>query len=196
MLPAYNRRVDTGDLRRFITCLQVIVDDQLQRIDTSTNLVRLDRAPESAVDAMLADLGNPFAFDLDLGAKRRLAAVLVDVYRLKGTAVGIRTVLRFFLGLDAVTVLPFSANGLVLGESILGESWVLGPSDRFSRFAFNVAVPRLLSDRERAQLRAIVDLMRPAHTHFVELIEPVAPAVDEGWVLGVSEVGDGSVLAG
>ncbi len=77
----------------------------------------------------------------------------------------------------------------------LGESWVLGPSDRFSRYAFNIAVPRRLSDGERAQLRAILDLMRPAHTHFVELIEPVAPAVDEGWVIGVGVLGDG-VLAG
>ncbi len=36
------------------------------------------------VDAMLADLGNPFRFELGELQKRRLASVLVDMYRQKG----------------------------------------------------------------------------------------------------------------
>jgi len=31
--------------------------------------------------------------------------------------------------------------------------------------------------------------MRPAHTHFVELLEPGAPASFDHWELGISELG-------
>ncbi len=77
----------------------------------------------------------------------------------------------------------------MLGESELGIDWELGPSDRFARYAFDVTVGIPLADTERQQLRAIVDYMRPAHTHFADLIEPGPPPTFEHWELGVSELG-------
>ena len=87
-----------------------------------------------------------------------------------------------------------AATALILGESLLGEDWELGPSDRFARYAFDVKVGRVLSARERRQLRAIVEYLKPAHTHFVNLLEPLPPIVPEHWELGVSELGDTSLL--
>ena len=77
----------------------------------------------------------------------------------------------------------------MLGESQLGVDWVLGPSGRFALYAFNIEVARVLTPRERTRLRAIVEYLKPAHTHFVDLIEPLPPAVPDHWEIGVSEVG-------
>jgi phage tail-like protein len=147
MLPKHNRRDDhTGDLFRFIACLQEVTDLLLADVDRWPDIFDLERAPEAFVDLILRDLGNPFPFELDAMGKRRLASVLVEMYRQKGTAKGIQNAIRFFLGIDISAITPFNADTLYLGESLLGVDWVLGPSDRFARYAFNVEVARILTD--------------------------------------------------
>ncbi|MFH0901936.1 MAG: hypothetical protein V2A73_15005, partial [Pseudomonadota bacterium] len=60
MLPKHNRRDDTtGDLQRFIACLQESLDLLLAEVDRFPDLFDLERAPEPFLDAILADLGNP-----------------------------------------------------------------------------------------------------------------------------------------
>lgn len=195
MLPLFNRRQDlTGDLRGFIACLQDVLDLQLADVDRFVDLVDLDRAPSAFVEAMLRDLGNPFAFELDDRAARRLASVLIAMYQQKGTAVGIRNAVRFFVGLEVEAITPFAADALVLGESEIGVDWILGPDGRFARYAFDVRVSRRLTASERHQLRQIIDYLKPAHTHFVDLVEPSLPIFIDHWELGVSELGTESVL--
>ncbi len=191
MLPKHNRRDDqTGDLFRFIACLQEVTDLLLADVDRWPDIFDLERAPESFLDLILRDLGNPFPFELDTMGKRRLASVLVEMYRQKGTAKGIQNAIRFFLGIDISAISPFNADTLILGESELGIAWVLGPSDRFARYAFNVEVARILAERERRQLRAIVEYLKPAHTHFVDLVEPLPPILPNHWELGLSDLGE------
>jgi hypothetical protein len=115
------------------------------------------------------------------------------MYRQKGTAPGIRNAVRFFLGLE-ITILAFTADTLVLGESELGVDWILGPSGRFARYAFNVQVAVSLSDPQRRHLRAIVEYMKPAHTHFVDLLEPTPPQTYDHWELGISELGRDTIV--
>jgi phage tail-like protein len=195
MLPKHNRRDDTtGDLLRFISCLQEVTDLLLADLDRWPDIFDLERAPEPFLDLILQDLGNPFPFDLDVRGKRRLAAVLVEMYHQKGTAQGIKNAVRFFLGIDIVAITAFNADTLVLGESLLGVDWVLGPSDRFAKYAFNVVVARILTPTERKHLRAIVEYLKPAHTHFVDLVEPFPPVVPDHWELGLSDLGDTSLL--
>jgi phage tail-like protein len=190
MLPKHNRREDqTGDLWRFIACLQEVTDLLLAEVDRFPEVFDLERAPEPFVDLILADLGNPFPFDLDELGKRRLASVLVEMYRQKGTARGIINAVRFFLGVEIEAITAYAGEALVLGESELGIDWILGPSSRFALYAFDVIVDVPLTDAQRSQLRAIVEYLKPAHTHFVKLIEPAPPAFIDHWELGVSEVG-------
>jgi phage tail-like protein len=189
-VPSKNRREDGGDLRKFILCLQDVADLLLHEIDAFADSIDIDYAPEQFVDAMLADLGNPFAdFTLTLAEKRRLGRVLVDVYRQKGTAPGIVAVVNLFLGV-VVTVLPYLATyGMLLGESELGDTWELGIGTRAGRYAFDVSSAVVLTDAERARIRRIVTYMKPAHTHFVNLLEPTAPVVIDHLVLGESVLG-------
>lgn len=190
MLPRHNRRADvTGDLRRFIACLQEVTDLLLAEGDGYADVFDLERAPEPFLDLILQDLANPFPFELDELGKRRLASVLVEMYRQKGTSAGIENAVRFFLGIDVSAITPFTGTTLVLGESELGVDWELGPSDRFARYAFNVEVDVPLTNTERRHIRAIVDYLKPAHTHFVDLIEPGVPPVFDHWELGISELG-------
>ncbi|MBI3184820.1 MAG: phage tail protein [Myxococcales bacterium] len=194
LLPVLNRREDeTGDLRRFLLCLQEPTDLLLHDVDRFTDILDADVAAERFLDLMLQDLGNPFPFDLSVVDKRRLLNVLVAIYREKGTAVGIQNAIRFFLGIE-VDIISYTGEGLILGESLLGEDWVLGPSGAFSAYAFEVVVPRALSVEERRRLRTIVEYMKPAHTHFARLVEPVIPEVIDHLELGLSELGETWVL--
>jgi hypothetical protein len=111
------------------------------------------------------------------------------MYREKGTAVGIINAIRFFLGLE-VQIIAYAGEALALGESLLGEDWVLGPSSRFAALAFEVVCPRILGTEERRRLRQIVDYLRPAQTHFARLVEPVPPETIDHVELGISEIGD------
>lgn len=194
LLPAMNRREDdTGDLRRFLACLQEVADLLVHGVDRFTDILDPDVAPEPFLDLMLVDLGNPFPFDLSLADKRRLLNVLVAMYREKGTAAGIKNAIRFFLGLE-VEILAYSGEALVLGDSLLGETWILGPAGSFSAYSFEVVVPRALAAEERRRLRAIVDYMRPAHTHLARIVEPVIPEIVDHAELGLSELGESWVL--
>jgi phage tail-like protein len=188
MLPRHARRDDvSGDLARFVACLQEVTDYLLAGIDRWTDLLDLERTPEWMLDLMLEDLGNPFPFALDELGKRRLSASLVDMYELKGTAVGVERAIRFFLGIES-KVVAFATEALTLGESYLGFDWVLGPSNSFARYAFDIEVARVLTDEERSQLRTLVGFLRPAHTHFVSLVEPLPVTEPDHWVLGQSEL--------
>lgn len=195
MLPNHNRKADqTGDLRAFVDCLQEIVDLLLADIDAWTDIIDLERAPAPFVDLILQDLGNPFAFDLTLPQRRRLAATLVEMHRYKGTAKGIIDMVRFFLGLD-ITIETYADETLVLGVSSLDVDWILGTTSQFARFAFDVRVERILSDVERHQLREIVEYLRPVNTIFANLHEPLPPPPDNAWVLGQSELDTGIVFS-
>ena len=78
LLPEINRQQDlTGDLKKLTGVLQDVVDLLLSEIDRFTDILDPDLAPEAFLDAMLEDLGNPFAFDLTELQKRRLVSILV-----------------------------------------------------------------------------------------------------------------------
>jgi phage tail-like protein len=194
MIPRWNRQRDvTGDLWRLIACYQELVDLMLAEIDRFTAIFDPERCPEPYLDHILWDRGSPFSFPMEPDEKRRLAAVLGDVYEWKGTDPGIENTIRFFIGAEA-EVVPFSSEALVLGESELGVDWILGASSEFARYAFDIEVDRTLSDDERIKIRSIVRFMKPAPTHFARLIEPTPPPVFEHWELGVSLLGESSFL--
>lgn len=194
MLPKHNRREDaTGDLRKFVSCLQEVTDELLAEVDRFSDLFYIERAPEDFVDLILQDLGNPFKFDLLVIEKRRLAATLLDMYKLRGTAPGIKNAVRFFLGLE-IHIVPHAANVVTLGKSQLDMDWILGPSEEFARYAFDVMVDQKLTGSQRRHLTKLVSGLRPAHTHFIDLKEPEKPEATTFWILGVGKLGAASML--
>lgn len=217
-LPQLNRTEDTtGELALFVAILQDVFDLLLYSVDDWTRILDPDFAPEDFLDAMLLDLGNPFAFAaLDETDKRRLLRVLVSIYKAKGTAQGIIDVIRFFVG-PTVTIDVFNGGGWELaaadGPTLDGTSPPAGPGDELSSateepadaaslgpdesrllYSFVVVSPVNLTDEERARILSIVDFMKPAHTHLVDISEPAAAAASVDHLeLGVSELGGGTV---
>ena len=188
MLPAMNRREDlsgTLDLRKFIACYQEPTTLLLGEMDAALDILDPDYAPEAFLDAMLFDFGNPFTFSLDATGKRLLLAILLPLYRQKGTDRGIAAAVLFFLGIS-ITITDYATTTLALGEAQLGVDWILGPGLKWDLYAFDVTITITPTDEQRRQLIAIVQYMKPAWTHFVNLIEPagvVTPA--DPWALGV-----------
>jgi len=179
MLPQKNRDEDASlDLYRFIKCLQEITNLNLTSVDRWTNILDPDLAPENYLDAMLADLGNPFDFELDVTQKRKLIKILLAIYKQKGTAVGIINVIRFFLGIE-VEIETATGEAVLLGEGVLGGSgvgeegdFVLGASIDFLKYSFIVISPVTLDAGQEEILDKIVDYMKPAHTHHIETQQP------------------------
>jgi phage tail-like protein len=119
MMPLINRIEDTsGDLARTIACWQEIVNVLLAEIDAFEFDLDPNTCSSQHLDALLYDLGNPFAFaDLGTNDKRKLVQTLVSMYKLKGTAQGIIDVIEFFIGI-VVEVHPWITQyGWVLGNA-------------------------------------------------------------------------------
>ena len=187
MLPRCNREEDiTQDLLKFVACL-------LFDIDRLADIIDPDLAPEPFLSTILLDLGNPFNFEeLSEIDKRRLVRILVPLYKQKGTCVGIINAVRFFVGVE-LTCDEFTDNCMILGESELGEDWILCPSALRTRLTFTLVSPVALTDEQRTRITAIAELMKPAGTHLGAIVEPDTSVIDH-LELGISELGDTWIL--
>lgn len=213
-IPQMNRTEDvTGELTNFILCLQDVCDLVLRSIDAWTDILDVDIAEEKWLDWMLLDLGNPFAFaELEEIDKRRLLRILVDMYREKGTAVGIIDAVRFFLSLE-VTINLFNGLGWTLSNESTFDALnpqavgdplssvdeeptgaaTLGPGTQRMLYTFEIVSPRALTDIERKRITDIAELMKPGHTHLLRIVEPALPEEElDHLVLGYSWLGGGT----
>ncbi len=184
------REDETGDLRKFLSILQDVTDELFVEKDRLLTNLDIDTASEDFLGAILCDLGNPFDFDLTLVKKRKLARILVPLYQQKGTKPGLRNAVRFFLGFDVVDIITVLGECVILDVSELGLDWSLCPSDSFSRFSFSIIVDKVLIQEETDRLTEIVEYMKPAHTHFINIIEPGDLEHIDHWELGESELDD------
>lgn len=196
------RRDETGEFRLFTLSLQDVVDQLLCSIDKWTEIIDIDLAPEAFVDAILSDLGNPFDFiDLSLTDKRRLARILVDIYKTKGTEEGLIDAVRFLTGIDVtLDILNERSDFWVLGVSTLGNNTNLAPPVGSPLwYSFWIDSPVTLTDEQRDQILKIADYMKAAHEHILGLREPgtTTPADPAYWYLfvpGSSELGKTTIL--
>lgn len=192
-IPEHNKQEDTTrDLITLVSVLQEPTNLLLHEVDKMQHLLDPDTAPaEVVVDAMLADLGNPFDVTLELADKRRLLRVLVEIYQSKGTAAGIVAVVNFLLGL-AVDVTTSVGTGWLLGVDTLDDASYLGPSEPRDLYTFDVTSAVTLTAAQRSRLIDIANYMRGAHEHLGRVVEPATPVavlVADHVELGLSRLG-------
>ena len=210
-LPRRVFRLDTsGDLEKFIgevlqPVLDLAIEEDLERFPRQNDP---DLADENAVDAMLRDLGNPFevAFELPLTRRRLLVRLMVEIHKNKGTALAIRLALRALLGIEIIQVVfPIVGDkSWILGRDVIGDTAAdpppanpaltdfafLGASPTFQFYSFQVLVPVPLAAEQELVGTKVVDLVKPAHTHFLGFVTPGAGQVFDHWVLDVSRLHD------
>lgn len=170
------RRDDTMDLRYFVAVLDDMLALLVHDVDIWPYIQDPDLAPETYVDQMLVDLGNPIDEALlSLTKKRLLVKSLVSLYKMRGTAPGIIHTLYFFLGLSA-SLVPLNRQGMRLGQSLLGLDWVLGCGPDRWRLVLRIATPegRALTNYETRVLRQILTLHQNVHETIV--VQPVLAA--------------------
>jgi phage tail-like protein len=213
-LPQINRTEDvTGDLHKFIYCIQDVTDQLLCDIDDWVKILDPDYADEQYINCMLDDLGNPFAFveSLSLLGKRKLLRVLVDMYREKGTKASIINLIRFFLGIE-VTIETFTGLGWVLAASdnptldganppdgigmalsssteLAEDPATLGPGEQRILYSFRVISPVNLTSAQVKQIEDIANFSKPAHTHLLGVIQPTTEEIIDHVMLGFSSLG-------
>jgi phage tail-like protein len=192
-LPRVVRRLDeegTGDLLKFLSCLQEVWERVLEDTDAFfAELCEIDRMRPEFLDALLYDLGDPLGhlFDLTTNEKRKLAAVLVQMYREKGTCEGVVNVVRFFTGIQlSGCTRALEGNWRLHGGSYpttlvppggpykLGTNTILGPGTAEELWSFWLLYPTpgSLTADELAKIAAIVDYMKPAGTHYLGVKAP------------------------
>ena len=180
----------SGDLRKFLAILQDTLDIVFAEIDGLFDQLNFETARQPWLDWILADLGNPFSFVLTDAEKRKLASLLVQIYRQNGTVEGIENAIRFFVGVEA-TISEFSKVGWVLGVSQLNIDTTLGPGSQRALYTFSIIVDVELTDAQREQILEIAIFMKPAHTHIAGIVEQTPPDV---WTLDISALGSGTIL--
>ena len=201
-VPPHDRRRDatipTRPLRKFILVLQDVVDLLLCDIDRWTEILDIDLAPEAFLDAILRDLGNPFDFvrELSLIEKRRLARILVDIYKEKGTDIGIINAIRFFLGIEVELDIINCRDYWKMGVHQLNLDTIIGPGTGSPLwYSFFIVSPVILTADQQQQMLKIADYMKPAHEHILGIQEPgglVTPGTF--WHLGIDTLGATTVL--
>jgi len=178
MLPLKNRQEDaTQDLRRWACCIQEVLNLLLISVDRFTDQFDPDLATDATIDAMLYDMGNPFDWaDLDLTAdqERKLLRYLVNIYKLKGTAIGIESVVFFLLGI-VCRVVDYISDGWVLGVDVLGEGEIAQVySEAFAPYDLTaVAQP--------PELEVSVNDGAPQTATFIAAPATVQNGVDQTW---------------
>jgi phage tail-like protein len=180
---------DTGDFERLCSILQDTWEYMIyDAFRFPADVFDHSTAREDQVDADLADMGNPFKFDLTLDRKRSLLELLTQIYKLKGTEPGIILLSRFFTDVVITDVRPYTETSWIMGVSLLGVDTFMGPSLEANLYSFEVIVDQALTDEERNQLISLIDYIKVAHEHAF-IVEPATPTFIDHWDLSQSELG-------
>jgi len=129
VIPQKAREKDvTRALRRIVNCWQEVLDHLLYDLDLfPEQLGDPDKADIDVIRQMLRDMGNPFQdwteLELTENQEKKLLRYLVAIYKLKGTDIGIESVVFFLLN-KTVRVIPYAVEGWSLGEDELGEAGI------------------------------------------------------------------------
>lgn len=196
LFPAFNRRQDESYALAFKKFCSVLQEVSLQALSNTDYIARwqdIAQAPEHIIDAKLETLGNPFkCTTLTEIKKKRLLGFLTTLYKEKGTEKGIRNAIKFILEIDPITFKYYWGTGWTLGvfgRSELGVSTVLNSGTLRDRYSFSIVVTTELTEEERTGIECIIRAMKPAHTHFISIIEPTAPFTPDHWMIPWSALG-------
>lgn len=171
LIPPYYFDPEDDTTDRFVDIFEGMFCQLLKDIENLGKIIDVDITDEIYLDMLIRNLGFDLNVKLTVNKKRKLVKVLLNAYKQKGTCQGIENVIRQFVGIDT-TCFPFT-QGWILDVSELSLDTYLNPAPDNSRgfYTFDVIVETVLSTEQRRIILDLIELMKPAHTHFRELVE-------------------------
>lgn len=165
-----------GPLRRFLEALDAALEAIHDDIAGLPDVISPVRCPEPFLDKILSSLG--WTLPVEQKVKRELCKTAALVYRQKGTAAGVKNLIRLLVGMECEIV-----------------NAVRDPASRPSFYTFEIfpiTPARDWAADEKAAVSAIVNYMKPAHTHFV--INSYSGDMAHHWSLGESRLDQNAAL--
>jgi phage tail-like protein len=138
-------------------------------------------------------LAMPLLEGWDEEKRREIIQRIPELYRLRGTAAGLKLALRLFAGVKAeIHEGEWPYPGLVVGKSsTIGKDTVLSPPVFISQ-CFTVELPEKKTEISRERLRAVqalVESEKPAHAHYALVFEETEPTYEAVPFLHVGKTG-------
>ncbi|TMA24791.1 MAG: hypothetical protein E6J88_10580 [Deltaproteobacteria bacterium] len=138
-------------------------------------------------------LAMPLLEGWDEDKRREIMQRTPELYRLRGTAAGLKLALRLFADVKAeIHEGEWPYPGLVVGKSsTIGQDTVLSPPVFISQ-CFTVELPDKKTEISRERLRtvqALVETEKPAHAHYALVFEKTEPTYDAVPFLHVGKTG-------
>jgi phage tail-like protein len=138
-------------------------------------------------------LAMPLLEGWDEEKRREIIQRTPELYRLRGTAAGLKLALRLFADVKAeIHEGEWPYPGLVIGKSsTIGKDTVLSPPVFISQ-CFTVELPDKKAEISRERLRtvqALVETEKPAHAHYALVFEETEPTYDAVPFLHVGKTG-------
>jgi phage tail-like protein len=186
-LPAIYQDADeeNGDfLRRFLLIAQHLTTGIEERLEFLHEAFDPRTTPATFLQWLASWLAMPLLEGWDEEKRREIIQRVPELYRLRGTARGLKLALRLFAGVQAgIHEGEWPYPGLVIGKSsTVGIDTVLSPPV-FTSQCFTVELPDDRDQVSRERLRtvqALVEAEKPAHAHYAlvfQKTEPVYPVV-------------------
>src|SRR5438874_9134362 len=138
-------------------------------------------------------LAMPLLEGWDEDKRREIIQRTPELYRLRGTAAGLKLALRLFADVKAeIHEGEWPYPGLVIGKSsTIGKDSILSPPV-FSSQCFTVELPDRKEEISRERLRtvqALVETEKPAHAHYALVFERTEPVYERVPFLHVGKTG-------
>jgi phage tail-like protein len=138
-------------------------------------------------------LAMPILEEWDEEKRREIIQRVPELYRLRGTARGLKLALRLFADVKAeIHEGEWPYPGLVIGRSsTVGKDTVLSPPVFMSQ-CFTVELPDKKADVSRERLRtvqALVENEKPAHAHYALVFQETEPTYETVPFLHVGKIG-------
>src|SRR5207244_4786959 len=138
-------------------------------------------------------LAMPVREGWDEEKRRETIQRVPELYRLRGTAAGLKLALRLFADVKAeIHEGEWPYPGMVVGKSsTIGKDTILSPPVFISQ-CFTVELPDKKTEISRERLRtvqALVETEKPAHAHYALVFEETEPTYDAVPFLHVGKTG-------
>src|SRR5436853_1922236 len=180
-------------LQRFLLVSQHLTSGIEERLEFLHEFFDPRLTPAPFLPWLASWLAMPLLEGWDEEKRREIIQRVPELYRLRGTARGLKLALRLFADVKAeIHEGEWPYPGLVIGKSsTIGKDTVLSPPVFVSQ-CFTVELPDKKNEISRERLRtvqALVETEKPAHAHYALVFEHAEPVYDRVPFLHVGKTG-------